>query len=312
MTRPPLVWIGILLAVVASACTSGALGSASPQSPAVTTIPSPARTSVASTGYINPTSGSALVYQVAGMDKAQVTRAIVYSSDPADPLRMDIYRPAETAAKPLPAILIGGPPAYNAGKDSGQKVGWSQLIAANGLVAVAFDIRSDNYLTTPGDPSTDVAAAIAYVRKHGAELGIDADRLGTLGFSFGTAPWHLWATMRKPQPFLKCNTVFYGPLDLHNAGVSMDAKLADEFSAMTFLRLNGSNIPPMFVAKGGLDSALLNASIDAFVAEADRVGAHVRLEVHEQGPHGFDLRSDDDRSREIIKNALAFMQGCTA
>src|SRR5437899_7372942 len=47
-----------------------------------------------------------------------------------------------------------------------QKIGWAQLIAASGMAAVAFDIRSDGVLQSPSDPSHDVAAALAYVRAH--------------------------------------------------------------------------------------------------------------------------------------------------
>ena len=136
----------------------------------------------------NPTPGRELALQIRDMHRAQVKRGVVYETVAESPLRMDVYRPRKAPATPLPAVLLGGPPAYGAGKDSGQKVGWSQLIAASGIAAVAFDIRSDNFQETPFDPSHDVAAAIAYVRAHAPALGVDADRLCTLGFSLGTAP----------------------------------------------------------------------------------------------------------------------------
>ena len=257
--------------------------------------------------YANPTVGSRLVHQIDGMHRARIRRGIVYTRGRSDPLEMDVYLPEHGGPEPIPAVLIGGPPAFSAGKDSGQKVGWSQLLAASGLAAVTFDIRSDGFLQTPADPTEDVIEAIAYIRVRGRELGIDSDRLGVLGFSFGTAPWHLAAAMRDPQSFMKCCVVFYGPLDLHDAGVAMEPTLADEYSATTFVRRHGSRIPPMFVAKAALDSTELNRSIDLFMAEAARAGAVVRLEVHDDGQHGFDVRDDDERSREIVRAALAFM-----
>jgi len=137
----------------------------------------------AADGYRNPTAGKAVVLQSSGMHRAKVRRNVVYSRTPR--LRMDVYRPRKAHGR-LPAVLLGGPPGF--GKSSGQKVGWAQLIAASGLSAVAFDIRSDDQLRSPSNPARDVQSAIAYVRSHSKRLGVDPNRLCTLGFS---APWHL-------------------------------------------------------------------------------------------------------------------------
>ena len=159
----------------------------------------------AADGYRNPTPGKAVVLQIAGMHRAKVRRNIVYSKSPL--LRMDVYRP-RTARGRLPAVLLVGPPGL--GRSSGQKIGWAQLIAATGLSAIAFDIRSDDQLRSPSNPARDVQSAIAYVRSRSKRLGIDPSRLCAVGFS---APWHLWATMRDPKPWLRCNVVYYEPLD---------------------------------------------------------------------------------------------------
>jgi len=259
--------------------------------------------------YRNPTAGRALALQIRDMHRARVRRGLVYETVAGTSLRMDVYRPRKASAAPLPAVILGGPPDYDAGKDSGQKVGWSQAIAATGLAAVAFDTRSDNFQTTPFDPSRDVAAAIAYVRAHAAELGIDPDRLCSLGFSLGTAPWHLWATMRDPEPYVRCNVVYYGAVDFHDARFPLDPSLADEFSALTYLRRDGAAIAPMLIAKAGRDRfAEINDSIDRFVAEARRVGAPVELLVHPTGPHGFDTWRGNRRAQTIIRQTLSFLR----
>jgi dienelactone hydrolase len=269
-----------------------------------------AQTGRAAVAYRNPTPGAELVYQIPGMHRARVRRNVVYRRVGRVTLKLDVYRPrsASRAAR-LPAVLLGGPPAFSAGKDSGQKIGWSQLIAASGLAAVAFDVRSDNYLRTPLQPAQDVAAAIAYVRAHAAALGVDRDRLCTLGFSIGTAPWHLWATMREPIPAVRCNVVYYGPLDFQTLRLSLDPKLADEVSALTYLRLHDGKVPPMLIAKAGQDeNDGINDSIDRFVAAAQELHADVRLLTHPTGSHGFDLRNDDAQSRSIIAQTLAYFR----
>lgn len=90
------------------------------------------------------------------------------------------------------------------------------------------------------------------------------------------------------------------------AGVSADA-LA-EHSPITHLERLGGNIQPPFTAKAGLDRSGINDSIDAFVARAAEFGAPVTLETHPGGRHAFDILDDDDRSREIIMQAIDFMR----
>jgi dienelactone hydrolase len=254
----------------------------------------------AADAYRNPTPGGVLVLQLPGMHRAKVRRGVVYRRAPA--LRLDVYRPRAARGR-LPAVLLGGPPGF--GRDSAQKIGWAQLIAASGLAAVAFDIRSDNHLATPRAPSADVAAAIAYVRAHAARLRIDRSRLCTLGFSLGTAPWHLWATMHDPKPWLRCNVVYYGPLDFE----TIDPTLEREFSALTYLRANPAGIPPMLIVEAGRDqNAGINDSIDRFEAAAREQHADVRVVTNAKGQHGFDVGPRTRRSKAIVRETLRYLR----
>jgi alpha-beta hydrolase superfamily lysophospholipase len=262
----------------------------------------------ASSAYRNPTAGAALVYQIPGMHRAKVRRNLVYQRVDGSSFRLDVYRPRRAGASArLPAVLLGGP--AGAGRATGQKIGWSQAIAASGMAAVAFDIRSDERLSSPRAPAEDVAAAIAYVRANAVRLGIDADRLCTLGFSIGTAPWHLWATMRDPQPFVRCNVVYYGALDFESDAWVMDDAARAEFSALTYLRRHGASIPPMLVVSAGREEFRgIAESIPRFVAEAARVHADVRLLTHPTGHHGFDLQERGRRSRALIAQTLRYLR----
>jgi acetyl esterase/lipase len=260
------------------------------------------------TAYQNPTNGRAVVLQIPGMHEVDVVRDLVYSAPEGDELLLDLYRP-QGSSEPTPLVLIGGPPAYQAGKSSGQKVGWGQLVAASGMSAAVFDIRSDNFVQTPQDPSTDVAAAIAYVRANAETLQIDPDRLCTLGFSIGTAPWHLWAAMREPQPHLRCNVVYYGAMDLGGLGFDVQPQAVEEYSALTYLRRDGAAIAPMLIAKAGRETfAGINVSIDRFVGEARTLGAPVTLIEHANGVHGFDAETNDERTLEIMTATLDFFR----
>ena len=45
--------------------------------------------------------------------------------------------------------------------------------------------------------------------------------------------------MRDPKPWLRCNVVYYEPLDVQTP------TFGDEFSALAYLRRLGGSIPPM-------------------------------------------------------------------
>jgi len=237
--------------------------------------------------YRNPTPGKAVVLQIKGMHRATVKRGVVYKRSPR--LRMDVYRPRKARGR-LPAVLLGGPPGT--GRTSGQKVGWAQLVAASGLSAVAFDTRSDGGLRSPREPALDVQSAIAYVRSHARRLGIDPNRLCTLGFS---APWHLWATMRDPQPWLRCNVAYYEPLDFQTPAVG------DEFSALVDLRRSPGAIPPMLVV-GHDDSA------DRFQAAATDLHADVQVVTSPDTAPGFDVGRRTASARAVVKRTLRFLK----
>lgn len=68
-------------------------------------------------------------------------------------------------------------------------------------------------------------------------------------------------------------------------------------------------IAPMFIARAGLDEIpTMNDSIDRFIREAMSKNAAIIIANHPRGVHGFDTQTDDERSREIIRSALAFMK----
>jgi acetyl esterase/lipase len=66
-------------------------------------------------------------------------------------------------------------------------------------------------------------------------------------------------------------------------------------------------VPPLFIARAGRDSVpLLNDGLDRFVAGALVANVPLALMNHPEGVHGFDNQNDDERSREILRAAIAF------
>jgi hypothetical protein len=117
--------------------------------------------------------------------------------------------------------------------------------------------------------------------------------------------------MRERAAFVRCNAVFYGPLDFDDVGPAfgMNPDDAREFSARRLLELHGASIPPMLVVKAGRErNAGINESIDRFAAAAARRGARVQVLTHPTGIHAFDVLQPGARSRALIRRALAFMK----
>jgi hypothetical protein len=52
----------------------------------------------------------------------------------------------------------------------------------------------------------------------------------------------------------------------------------------------------------------MDDSIDRFIREAISKNVALSFANHPQGVHSFDSQNDDNRSREIIRSAIAFMK----
>jgi acetyl esterase/lipase len=225
--------------------------------------------------YRNPTVGRELALQVPDMHQATVKSNVEYARPNGQPLALDVYRPKDAAPDRLPAavLLVHGTTGDPSPKDWGAYVGWGQLLAAHGLAGIPFNHRG---------VAADVRAALTFVRTEAVTLGIDARRVCVASFSGGLAIGFRVA-LRDPQ--IRCVLGFYGAPNP---------------------RLLRRGSPPVFIAKAGLDSPLINNAISALKKRAVKVRAKVRVVTHPRGVHGFDVRNHDARSREILRQAVSF------
>ena len=260
-----------------------------------------------------PITEMAVVYRVPGMDQVHVRRNVVYRTVGDTRLELDVYSPPDAApGTRCPAVILihGGPvPPGTRAKDWAVFVSYGRILAASGFTAVSFNHRFHG----PGalaDAAGDVAAAVAHVRSHAEELGVDADRIALWAFS-GGGPF-LSAHLREQWPFVRAVIAYYAALDLQvpppGAASGITDETRREFSPLRFLAVAGEKTPPLLVARAGRDNPWLNASIDRFVQEALARSAPLELMTHPTGQHGFDILDDDDRSREIIGRTLDFLK----
>jgi acetyl esterase/lipase len=251
-----------------------------------------------------------LVYRRDSLTAASVRRSIRYRPLDAPDLLMDVYTPSGT--QPVPAVLFihGGPIPREMTPPTqwGAFISYGELAAAYGLAGVVFNHRL-HALTDYPIAQDDIEAAIEYVRKNADDLGISDDRLAVWVFS-GGGPL-LARFVRDCPAFVRCLAAFYAILDLRhvippNADAAQVAGM-ELFSPAAHVPGSLTRVP-LLLARAGLDAPAVNDSIDSFVRAALSGNTMIECLNHPAGHHAFDLLDDDDRSREIIKRAMEFVQ----
>jgi acetyl esterase/lipase len=254
-----------------------------------------------------------VVYRVPGMDSVRVKSDLKYAGVNNPQLLLDVYvPPGLTKDARLPAVLFihGSVPPGSPAKNMGVFTSWGRLVAASGMVGVTFTHRLGYPKPQLAQAASDVNAAINYVRANADSLNVDKDRLCLAAYS-GGGPMLSMAMRDKPE-YVRCLVAFYAFLDIQQSELHTAHEPADalrNFSPITYLTNDAGKIAPMFIARAGLDEIpALNDSIDRFIREAISKNAAITVANHPRGVHGFDIQTDDDRSREIIRGVLAFMK----
>jgi acetyl esterase/lipase len=253
-----------------------------------------------------------VVYKVPGMDRVKVVENLKYTKTDNPNVLMDVYLPPDLAkAEKRPAVIFihGGAKTEYTPKDWGVYTTWGRLIAASGFVGVAFTHRLEYPNKSLENAAQDVTAAINYVRANADKYNIDKDRICLIAYSAGGPILSL--AMRGDMPYVRCLVGFYAFMDIQQSDYQKaeTPETVKAFSPITYLQKDASKIPPMFIGRAGRDEVpTMDDSIDRFVNEALAKNIALTLMNHPQGVHGFDNQNDDERSREIIRSAIAFIQ----
>ena len=255
-----------------------------------------------------------VVYRVAGMDKVRVKSNLKYTTVSNPNLLMDVYSPPNLAkGEKRPAIIFihGAAGAETTPKDWGVYLSWGRLAGASDLIGVTFTHRLSARKSSLEDAANDLAAAIDYVRANADSLGVDKNRICLAAFSAAGAL--LAPAMRDKSEYVRCLVAFYAFMDISQTGnlfaASESKEILRKFSPINYLTKDADKIAPLFIARAGLDQVpTLADSIDRFAREALSKNVSLTITNHPAGVHGFDNQTDDDRSREIIQNTMAFIK----
>jgi len=253
------------------------------------------------------TSGPSLVFALPGMDDARVQRNLRYAESG---LTADVYSPASNDGQARPAVIFisgdASPELMEHLKDSGQYIGWGRLAAATGLVGVTFDHSSTLGLRNASAVASEVDELRAFLQANAEALGVNPNRLGIWTCSAGP-PFGLRSVLRDSDPDVRCIAIYYGAVDMRPLRARLPPEVPDaiieDFSAAYHLK---TTTPPLLLARAGRDAPDFNEAMDGFLRRALELNLSVDCYNHPEGQHAFDIRDEDDRSREIIATTLAF------
>ena len=256
-----------------------------------------------------------IVYSVPAMTRVKVVKDLVYKRVSDTELKLNLYSPPNAGRRvrrPAVVFIHGGripPNLRTTPKDWGAYVSLGELVAASGFVGVTFNHRFYSWESLP-DSQSDLMDLIAHIRSNAESMGIDKDRIILWAVSAGGI--FLSQPLRDPQPYIRCIVGYYPELDLENQRKAAPASVTDEtlreYSVIHHLRQRDKGVPPVLIARAGLDDANLNLGIDRFVQLALSKNLTIDLVNHAAGQHGFDVEDDNERSREIIRRTIEFIK----
>lgn len=205
--------------------------------------------------------------------------------------RLDVYRPRGASA-PLPVMLfvnIVGPPL----RESRGYVEWARLATTRGFAAVLYDgPTADSQRPIVDNRDAAIAFAdsmLAHMRRRAGALGVDAERVVIWASSANTFAGTPLA-LSGARPGIRGYLLYYG------AG-QVDAPRLDV---------------PVYIARAGLDAALVNRQLDSLAQHLVARGVAVTLANYPGGRHAFDLLDSTAVTAHIIDQSLDFAASLTA
>jgi acetyl esterase/lipase len=226
-----------------------------------------------------------------------VTTDIAYG--PLARQRLDLYSPADTAgASPLLLFVHGG---VWSGGDKAQFAWLGRRLARQGLSVAVANYRLSPAVRHPAH-AQDVAAAAAWLSRHGAEYGGDPQRIYLAGHSAGA---HLVSLVALDPAYLAAvghdATLIRGVVGVSGAAYDLDARYAltpfgpaftlvfgldpSRWAAAAPLRHVRPGAPPFLLVHGLNDVQTPAAGARRFAAALRRRGVPTQLKLLRHGDH---------------------------
>ena len=240
-------------------------------------------------------------------------------------LSLKIYRPAdwqESNSRAAVIFFFGG--GWVGGTIDHFKL-QSEYLAEHGMIAITADYRVESrHGTSPLECVKDGKTAVAWVKNHCDELGIDPERIAVGGSSAGG---HVAAstvlipdkkilnnTIQEsvssiPSAMVLCNPVLDTSENGYGAEKLRKIKPSEKFEDWTeqlspFHHLHG-NIPPTIIFHGTDDNTVPFKNAQDFTDKMKKMGNQCTLFQYEGQEHGF---INIERDKDIFYDTLKKME----
>lgn len=224
-----------------------------------------------------------VVYTVPGMEDVEAQTDIDYLNPPTNTHLLDLYLPDTEEPAPLVVLIHGSASARERLKDQTPYTSWGRLVAASGFAAVTFNWDYPK--------AEDITALFEYMRENSEALNIDTSKICIAVFS-GGVDTALSMVQAGELEDIACLVAYYGDYRQATAGL-------EEVDAETF--------PDTLILHGARDEGIPLERVEAYVESATALDLPVSLMIHPEGVHAFDLRNDDETTRELMKASLDFI-----
>ncbi|MGE3273908.1 MAG: alpha/beta hydrolase [Vicinamibacterales bacterium] len=215
-------------------------------------------------------------------------------------LPMDLHLPAHAAGRRPPVVVFatGFPDPDGRMRAFGPVTSWARLLAAAGTAAIVYGTR---------EPGEDVRALLETIRRNGATLGVNGERIALFASS-GHGPVALSAAAQARQ--LAGAALLY-PYTLDLDGGEAVARAAKQFGFVP--GRDGISVrdleatPLLFVRAGRDEMPRLNETLDALVTRLVAGNTPVTLVNHASGIHGFDLHDRSQPTLQVLEFVVGFL-----
>lgn len=156
------------------------------------------------------------------------------------------------------------------------------------------------------DVINDIQQLIIYIRNNSEELNIDSDNIAVWSFS-GGVPFGLNVSLDLDKTYIKSLVIYYGPVNFEPLSELLNIKFDKQQSIVKYANDYPDKIPPLFIARAGLDMPVINRSINQFIEIALNLNLNITICNHATGHHAFDILDDTARTRDILGMTLSFL-----
>ncbi|MBX3737740.1 MAG: alpha/beta hydrolase [Candidatus Didemnitutus sp.] len=247
----------------------------------------------------------------------------VFARPAGEELKLDFYRAARSGAAGAPCIVVVHGGGWDGG-DRQQIPEWDHRWAARGYAVAAISYRLAPKFIWPAQRE-DVLAAIAWLKAHARELGVDAARFVLLGRSAGgqiaTA-----VAYGAHDPAIRGVVSFYAPQDMEFAwGVSRED---DALNSVNLMRqylggppdsperiarylsasaqaMIGPETPPTLLLHGAPDTLVWHRHSERLTAALQAAGVRHYFLSLPWATHAFDFNPDGPGG-QLADHAIGF------